>query len=1138
MPKPFAILLAALLALFFMPLVGASPASAAGPSSDINLTLEGCRLEDDGTCTFTTGNLGKNWAELDLVPHRLTVDNKASTEETFEIIPAGDYFYNGVYGYDLFTAPEVVSGDCVVTVLEANQVSDNNIANGTDTAIGNVLKITIDGADTCVIEWDQRLAIGSHEFDGSNLQSRLYEPGPAGDETAWELIGQRTVPLPVNEIEPQTISKTAEAIRTQGFLWDITKTSESEPTLDSCLSDPLDTASVTYTVAYTRTADDPSGVSLVTGTITVTNPAHRALTGTITDVVSSNGTEIASEDYPVAVGAGASADVDYEITLPAGTSATGLANTATVVYDDPDQPGETLPGISATVAVPVDVTTVDDDSDTASILDEETIESPGQFKVTQPVAAATDWVTSDDFTVGPVSASGSFTVEKQVRATAPMNGTLDLTNSVTLTDGEGGTADAEFTVPVEVTAADPTLAITKSVDVLPDEPTDFVFDVMDGDTVVDTITVTFQGDEPAGAGGLFRVTSDPISVSPGTYDIVEHAPAGYAGHDVQDVDLDLCDEADVPIDNTRTKTSLDVKKVLSGDGLEGDADQVFTIHVSCTDGTSEDLMLKGGQTGSVTGILTGSECSVSEVNLPDGWESPSFSPSATVPVGYDPETVELVTVTNSRNLVSLDVKKVVTGPTAEGDPDQVFTVNVSCSDGTEIDLELAADETGTVDGIVDGASCTVSEVDIPEGWDQTPAYSPSATVEVGSSEGAVSLVTLTNSRTTTSLDVLKATTGVVPDDDADEEFTVNVSCTDGTDEDLALSINEKGTVSGILTGSSCTVTEVNIPSTWDQTPVYSPSQTVDVGYGEVKLVTVTNERLFGRISVTKNIVGAPNGASTSFKIDINCPVDAYDQTLKLDITSGTSTSAESSLIPTGMVCQVKEQSAADWNPAYVPSDGSVTVPGAVTVTNTRKAGVLNIAKAVSPVAGNGVVVEFGDTLTYTLTVSATGEATQHNVKVSDYIPGYDPARPTSGKTTYVAGSATCIGAGTCTVTGPDSAHLLTWSLGDMAAGTTRQVTFKVTIDDVAGDPGETVAVDILNAGAVQSTETPKKPSNQVMTPVTKVFPVKNVKPPKVLPHTGAGIQPGPLAVSAVSLLGLGVLLMAATRRRSTGSHRR
>ena len=50
-------------------------------------------------------------------------------------------------------------------------------------------------------------------------------------------------------------------------------------------------------------------------------------------------------------------------------------------------------------------------------------------------------------------------------------------------------------------------------------------------------------------------------------------------------------------------------------------------------------------------------------------------------------------------------------------------------------------------------------------------------------------------------------------------------------------------------------------------------------------------------------------------------------------------------------------------------------------------------------------MEFGDTLTYTLTVNATGKLDQPNVKVTDYLPGSDPARPKSGETTYVKGSA-------------------------------------------------------------------------------------------------------------------------------------
>ena len=200
-----------------------------------------------------------------------------------------------------------------------------------------------------------------------------------------------------------------------------------------------------------------------------------------------------------------------------------------------------------------------------------------------------------------------------------------------------------------------------------------------------------------------------------------------------------------------------------------------------------------------------------------------------------------------------------------------------------------------------------------------------------------------------------------------------------------------------------------------------------------------------------------------------------------------------------------------------------------TTTHVVPTGALTLVKAVSPVAGNGVLVEFGDKLTYTLTVSATGDARQPNVVVTDYLPGRDPAHPKSGDTTYVAGTAKCIGAGTCTVTGPDANGLITWNVGAMAAGTTRQVTFQVTIKDVTGgDPGETVAVDIINVGAVRSDRTPTRPSNVVITPVGKVLPVKI---PRELPHTGASLPVGRTVGGGLLLLGLGVLLLVGGRRR-------
>ena len=76
-------------------------------------------------------------------------------------------------------------------------------------------------------------------------------------------------------------------------------------------------------------------------------------------------------------------------------------------------------------------------------------------------------------------------------------------------------------------------------------------------------------------------------------------------------------------------------------------------------------------------------------------------------------------------------------------------------------------------------------------------------------------------------------------------------------------------------------------------------------------------------------------------------------------------------------------------------------------------------------------------------------------------------------------------------------------------------------------------MDILNAGAVKSDLVPKTPSNQVVTPVSKVLPVKISKPPVVvLQHPGLELPVGTAVGGAIALLGLGLLLMAAGRRRN------
>ena len=206
------------------------------------------------------------------------------------------------------------------------------------------------------------------------------------------------------------------------------------------------------------------------------------------------------------------------------------------------------------------------------------------------------------------------------------------------------------------------------------------------------------------------------------------------------------------------------------------------------------------------------------------------------------------------------------------------------------------------------------------------------------------------------------------------------------------------------------------------------------------------------------------------------------------------------------------------NVGYVRSGETPKKPSNEVVTPVL-VGSLTVSKAVS----NSTGAVAGDRLTYTLNVSTGGNLTQTGVVVSDFVPGSDPARTSSLGTTYVAGSGACSGAGTCDVSFDPATDLVTWGLGDMAGGTTRTVTFVVTVDTVEGGR----AGDILNAGSVTSTQTPPMPSNEVRTPVAAVLGTKVAAAP--LPRTGAEL--GAVLWFAGGILVFGCSLVLVSRRR-------
>ncbi|HEU4911715.1 MAG TPA: DUF5979 domain-containing protein, partial [Actinomycetes bacterium] len=622
----------------------------------------------------------------------------------------------------------------------------------------------------------------------------------------------------------------------------------------------------------------------------------------------------------------------------------------------------------------------------------------------------------------------------------------------------------------------------------------------------------------------------------------------------------------------------------------------------------------------------------------------------------------------------LKIRKVLDGDPLGTDP--TFTVHVDCPD-TAYDQDVVLNQgngyLNVTGDIPTGTECTLTEPETPSGWDIDgfvvgDKKTESVTVTVGKGTPETASATVENDRRTGRVQIIKAFEG---EPASGTEVTVHLDCEgDAYDETAVLNAGNKWTseeYKGIPSGITCSVSEDAVPGwtlgsiTWEV--VGDPDE--DSGTGSFRIdsfatvvVTVTNVPVpppgTGVISVTKQLTGPVGDASTSFTFDVNCPETAYDQSLVVAVTNGSSATGTTTQIPTGLTCTVTERSTPGWSqtsvvPAggvvavgstvtftnarvtpppptgsvtktSVPATGTVVAPGqkidyTVTVKNTGQAAItgapvvdtlpshvtvvpgtvsdggttsadgrsitwtvtlapgatksltyqglvaagapanaslvnkatfllqesttthtvgsrgLSVVKAVSPTGA----AEFGDTLTYALTVSATGNLPQSNVVVTDPVPA---------GTTYVPSSAGC-DAGTCTVA--VTGGVISWSLGTMAAGTSRTVSFQVTIDTPARDSdGAIPAVDIVNAGAAASSEVPTTPSNEVTTPVTAVERVK--EGPKgpgaetpdeevpagptdtgVLPRTGAGISSGMVGGIAGILLLMGIALMVVAR---------
>jgi hypothetical protein len=629
----------------------ASSAEATEPSQ-VSFTLEGCKT--DGSITlpngdgdficpdsaYTTGNLGKGWNELDLVPHRVTADagNAAPANQTYTIAVALDREDAGAPGYDVLSAPvlnaSLSSSACTAPSVGAQTIKSPGLG-GTDETIYRLVTITQAKNTKCVYDFYGRLALGSHLFPGSSLHANL------GNETLGTAgIGSKEVSIPVKEILPQELSKEMTASRGSDFTWNITKESTPaslnlgntcEATGDYVQKD------IAIKVTWTKSSAIP-GKTTITTNIYATNPASRTITVTATDKIYAGATQTTLLDQTTL----SAVDVPANTTKLLGThtievddaTLTSVNDVATATYTD-KATGVAVPGTTQATASAT-VQSSGSSNATADVTDSEKITGTGlEFKVATPSVGTFTSYTAGDWTTGPVdwkvddvSSSGSVTFNKTVRAakgTVEPDGELSDTATITTSGGISSDASLSSAISVDTRA---TLTIEKSIpDILQGSETQtFTFKVKNSNgDVVDTPSITFTAGE----------TSDDVDISdlaPDTYTVSEDAATGWKAQNPQNVDLTgtKC-SGKAEFTNEISKATAKVKKVTIPAGFA--KDWTFDLFEVGDAQSLETVTTTGADFVNFTTPLDEATYQIIETNQ-DGWSSDGGSASCTFTVDY------------------------------------------------------------------------------------------------------------------------------------------------------------------------------------------------------------------------------------------------------------------------------------------------------------------------------------------------------------------------------------------------------------------------------------------------------------------------------------------------------------------------
>ena len=466
-----------------------------------------------------------------------------------------------------------------------------------------------------------------------------------------------------------------------------------------------------------------------------------------------------------------------------------------------------------------------------------------------------------------------------------------------------------------------------------------------------------------GGSGSITVTGLPAGLS---CTVTETVPAGWTLTSGQPpaVATQAGTNVAVAFTNTRQSSDLVITKAISGQtAIPVSGTFSFTANCGSAGTFTRSITASDAANGTATvpGIPVGTTCSISE-SIPAGWTLDSAVTGNTNPRSITiGASGNVATFTNRRDVGTLTVRKTLTaeaGDTGSG----TFAMSVVCNDvavaGSPVSITVTAPETtGTaqVPNVPIGSRCVVTEQANPDFVQVTPAGG--APVVIASTKAA-DTAELVNRRRTGDLVIDK----VFPADslgDPEAEFTISWDC--GPEpRRLTLKAGASHTVSGLPTGTACTVTETATPGYSSSTSPVDGTVTVAEG---VNRVTVTNTRDSGTLELVKALVPATDDGRVDLRID--------GEARATSVGNGGTTGAVR--LPAGS--HLVAEATADGSPTElsdydttlectnasgvvpVGTDGSVLVAAGdavrCTYTNRRKA-TIEVVKSLSPANDPGI----------------------------------------------------------------------------------------------------------------------------------------------------------------------------------------